>query len=166
MDNIWCPWRMEFIEGKKAGVGGECVFCGLGAQSPSAKNLVLAKGKEAFVVMNRYPYSNGHLLVVPYPHEAKLKKLPASTYQEILWFTSECMEILADCFKAEGFNCGMNSGRVAGCGILDHVHWHVVPRWEGDTNFMSVLADVRLMPEYLAESYKKLEGSFQKLTKK
>lgn len=166
MDNIWCPWRMEFIEGKKEKREGDaCIFCELGGAPPGEDNLVLARGRESYVVMNRYPYNNGHLLIVPYSHAAQLKDLPPSSYEEILQLMSESMEVLSRSFRAEGFNCGMNAGRVSGCGILDHVHWHVVPRWTGDTNFMPVLSDIRLMPEYLGETYRKLKGPFEKLGK-
>lgn len=164
MDNIWSPWRMEFIEDKRQKEGGApCVFCELGEQNPDNKNLVLYRGQQTYVVMNRFPYTNGHLLVVPFGHSAHLKELSSETHQEILGLTVQCMDIMKEALNAEGFNCGMNVGKVSGCGIEDHYHWHVVPRWNGDTNFMPVLADVRVMPDYLSKTYERLRPGFEKL---
>lgn len=163
MDNLWAPWRLEYIKDQRLkGEGGPCVFCELKAQTPSEKNLVLYHGQDVYVVMNRFPYANGHLLVVPYNHLAKLQELSSNCYQEILTLTARSMDILQATINAAGFNCGMNVGRIAGCGILDHFHWHIVPRWEGDTNFLPVLSDTRPMPEYLSQTYRKIIVGFQK----
>lgn len=164
MDNLWAPWRMEFILDQRQKTGGApCVFCELSPAKPDDKNLILAKGKTVYIVMNRFPYTNGHLLIVPYKHLAHLKELPSETHQEILALTARSMDILSEGIKAEGFNCGMNVGRVAGCGILDHYHWHVVPRWNGDTNFLPVLTGgVRAMPEYLSQTYHRLIKEFER----
>lgn len=164
MDNLWAPWRMEFILDKRLKEGGgPCVFCELSKATPNDQNLVLARGKENYVVMNRFPYTNGHLLIVPYQHLAELKDLSQKSHQEICFLASQSMQLLREALKAEGFNCGINVGRVSGCGILDHFHFHVVPRWTGDTNFLPVLSESRSMPEYLSETYQRLEKYFKKM---
>lgn len=163
MDNIWSPWRMEFIQDKRfKGEEGPCIFCELGKAKPDNKSLVLRRAKENYIVMNKFPYTNGHLLIVPFQHTPDLKSLSPAAHQEMLSLMGESMDILSSCLKAEGFNCGLNVGRVAGCGILQHCHWHVVPRWHGDTNFLPVLCGTRIMPEYLSATYDRLAGSFQK----
>lgn len=155
---------MEFIEGKRyREEDGPCVFCELKEKTPDSENLVLHRGEKNYVVMNRFPYTNGHLLIIPYSHLTHLKDFEPSGYQEILELMAQSMEILREALKAEGFNCGLNVGRVSGCGILNHFHWHVVPRWSGDTNFLPILSDVRQMPEYLSQTYKRLEPGFQQL---
>jgi len=167
MDNIWTPWRMEFIKDSRLkGEEGPCIFCELATVKPNNKNLVLARGKENYVVMNKFPYSNGHLLIVPYQHQKRIQDLPAGAHQEMMQMMGKGMDILSDCLEAQGFNCGLNVGRVAGCGVLDHCHWHVVPRWSGDTNFLPVLSDTRQMPEYLATTYDRLADRFQGLNVK
>lgn len=165
MDNLWAPWRMEFIQDKRLkGEPGPCVFCELRAGGPGDQNLVLHRGKEVYVVMNRFPYTNGHLLVCSNDHVAELKDLSAAARAELLDWTAKSMAILREALEAQGFNCGLNVGRVAGAGILDHFHWHIVPRWKGDTNFLPVMADVRQMPEYLSETWRRLEPAFSRLS--
>lgn len=164
MDNLWAPWRMEYIQDtRKKGKNGGCIFCEMKEARPGQASLVLARGSSSYVVMNRYPYNNGHLLVVSYDHAADLKNLKPDTHREILWFMGESMAILTDCLQARGFNCGLNVGQVSGGGIPDHIHWHVVPRWPGDTNFLPVLSETRSMPEYLGETFKRLEKRFSEL---
>jgi len=163
MDNIWSPWRMEFIKDKRFKEGGApCIFCELKTLTPSTENLVLYKGEAVYVVMNRFPYTNGHLLIIPNAHSSNLD-LGAKADQEILKLMAASIDILRNTLNAEGFNCGLNLGKVAGAGIADHLHWHIVPRWNGDSNFMPVMSSHRLMPEYLSETYKRLEKGFQKL---
>ncbi|OGQ04644.1 MAG: hypothetical protein A2W61_00910 [Deltaproteobacteria bacterium RIFCSPLOWO2_01_44_7] len=164
MDKLWAPWRMEYIQDTRVKTEeGECIFCHLAKQTPDDKSLVLARGKESYVVMNRFPYNCGHLLIVPYQHTANLSDLSKEGQQETIWLLDKSLQILEECMKATGFNCGLNLGKNAGGGILDHFHWHVVPRWQGDTNFLPVLAQAKPMPEYLSETYKKLEKGFQNL---
>ena len=164
MDNIWSPWRMEFIhDQRQKGKEGPCVFCELKEQVPNNKNLVLHKGKQVYVVMNRFPYTNGHLLVLPYAHLTHLKELNSDGQQEIMKLMAESMDILRAALHVDGFNCGMNVGKVSGCGIEDHFHWHIVPRWVGDSNFMPILSDMRLMPQYLSDTYQHLIEGFKKL---
>lgn len=164
-EHLWAPWRMEFIKDKRFKTGeGPCVFCELKGQMPGDQNLVLYQGKNNYIVMNRFPYTTGHLLIVSHEHTANLKQLPKNSYEEILNLTAEGMEILKEVLGAEGFNCGLNVGRVGGCGILDHFHWHIVPRWTGDTNFLPVVGEARSMPEYLNETYQRLIDKFEKLS--
>lgn len=143
--------------------GGVCVFCELAEAPLNEKSLVLHRGEHNYVVMNRFPYVNGHLLVIPYSHKARLKDLEGESHKEIMSLSATCMDILEKGLNAQGFNCGLNVGRVAGAGILDHFHWHIVPRWEGDSNFLPVLGGARTMPEYLSETYKRIKPLFEKL---
>jgi len=153
---------MDFIQRAHDGLEGECVFCASQKASDAREALVLYKGKSVFVVMNKYPYTNGHLLIIPNRHLAELSELNADEQQEILSLSAKSIEILRENFKAAGFNCGFNFGRAAGAGILDHLHFHIVPRWVGDTNFLPVLSDIRTMPEYLHDTYDRLLPAFQK----
>ena len=142
-----------------------CPFCRIGDSvvGNDAANLVLYRGRHHFVVLNKYPYNSGHLMIVSNVHTGDLEKLSKESHHEMIHLMAASMEIAKAAIGAEGFNCGLNVGRVAGAGILDHVHFHVVPRWNGDTNFMPVLADTKAMPEYLEKTYNKLVGGFKKL---
>lgn len=160
-DRLWAPWRLDYIQSVKDETA--CVFCRIRDSKKDADNLVLLRGKYNYVVLNRYPYCSGHLMVVSNDHTGELKSLSTEAHHEILSLMGDSMEILKESIGAQGFNCGVNMGRVAGAGILDHFHFHVVPRWAGDNNFMPVLADTKTMPEYLEKTYAKLAGGFQKL---
>ena len=163
MDRLWAPWRIQFIQDLRDQKGG-CVFCEMvNQQNNDKENQILYRGKNIFVVMNKYPYNNGHLLVIPYSHKAKLVDLKPQERQEMLTAVSFCTEIIEKELNADGFNCGMNIGKAAGAGIEDHLHLHVVPRWVGDSNFLPVLSDTRSIPEYLQDTYSKLISSFDKL---
>lgn len=157
MKHIWSPWRMKFIE--KAKKGYRCIFC-----ENNKRNLVLFKGRCCFVMMNKYPYNNGHLMIVPYEHKAEILDLKPDTQKELINLTGQSVRILKKILKCDGANCGMNLGRVAGAGIAGHIHMHVVPRWQGDSNFMPVIADTKSMPEYLSKTYKKLKPEFDGVT--
>lgn len=139
---------------------GPCIFCELPKQKKSPRNLILHKGKKAFVILNRYPYSNGHLMVVPKRHLEGLEKLTPSEHAELGVLVTRSVAVLKKAFKPQGFNIGMNLGRVAGAGIEDHVHTHVVPRWIGDASFMPVIGNSRVIPEALKETYRKLARIF------
>ncbi|MGQ0792760.1 MAG: HIT family protein [Deltaproteobacteria bacterium] len=152
MKPIWAPWRIDYITGEKR---SGCVFCDKPKEGSDRGNLILFQGVAAFIIMNRYPYTNGHLMVVPYRHTSELSELDAAERLEIMNLAARCVQIL-ECIKPDGFNIGMNLGRVAGAGIDEHLHLHIVPRWSGDTNFMPVIADVKVMPEYLGDTYAKL----------
>ncbi len=157
MKRIWAPWRMQFISMKKP---RGCFLCENPRQDDDVKNYILFRGIKNFVILNNYPYNPGHLMVAPYRHVASLEDLTAEERNEHFEIVSRCIEVLRREMSPEGFNVGMNLGKVAGAGMADHVHTHVVPRWQGDTNFMPVLADVKVLPEALAETYEKLKGKF------
>ncbi len=155
---LWAPWRMAYIGGTR---GDGCLFCDKPHERADRKNLILCRGPLTYVVMNLYPYANGHLMIVPYRHCSDLGQLSPEESLEIMQAAQRCTRILQTAFRAEGFNVGFNLGKVAGAGIAEHVHLHVVPRWLGDTNFMPVLADTKVMPEYLEVGYDTLSPLFQ-----
>lgn len=161
MDSLWAPWRMEYIE--KVGKEGGCFFCKVAGEKDDRKNLILHRGREAFVVMNRYPYNNAHLMIVPYAHTADMLALSSLCRDEVLLLCGRSMKLLAELLGSEGFNCGMNIGEVAGVGVRDHIHMHLVPRWVSDVNFMPALGETKVIPAYLEDTYDKLIGSFSKL---
>lgn len=147
---IWAPWRIEYIlSDKEAG----CFLCKMMAEDNDRENLLLKRGKTCAVVMNRYPYNNGHLMVAPYRHLEHLKDMTAEERAEMTDLSIEAVEILKAELKPDGLNLGYNLGAAAGAGLKDHIHQHIVPRWTGDTNFMPVLADTRVMPQALLEQY-------------
>jgi ATP adenylyltransferase len=150
---LWAPWRLEYIQ--SADEQEECVFCFAPGRDDDA-GLVLHRGKHAFVLLNRYPYASGHLMVAPYRHEGAFGRLLPEEALEIYQLAATGVSVLEAAMAPQGFNLGWNLGRVAGAGIVDHVHQHVVPRWAGDTNFMPVLADVKVMPEALEATRRKL----------
>ena len=171
MERLWAPWRMEFILQEK---GGNCFLCdavGAGApvRVPSGRAelegrsadadrelLVLERGTRAFVIMNRYPYNNGHLLVAPNRHGGEFGELTPEESAEVMALAQRWQRIICEVMKAEGFNLGLNLGHCAGAGVPGHVHVHIVPRWEGDTNFMPVLGETRVIPELLVQTYDRL----------
>ncbi len=157
MEQIWAPWRIEYIQMEKA---EGCVLCDKPRQSSDAQNYILYRGDKNFIIMNSYPYNPGHLMVSPYRHIASLEQLTDEELNEHFEIVSRSIKILRQVFNPSGFNIGINMGKVAGAGIDDHFHTHIVPRWQGDTNFMPVISDVRVLPEALAETYEKLKGKF------
>jgi len=157
MEHLWAPWRIEYI--KKADEVG-CIFCQKPAEESDASNYILYRGQKNFIIMNSYPYSPGHLMIAPYRHIANLDELTDEELCEHYELVRRSVAILRKVFKPDGFNIGMNLGRVAGAGIDKHIHSHIVPRWAGDTNFMPVIANTNVVNEALSESYKKLAGKF------
>jgi len=155
---LWAPWRMAYIDGPRP---DGCLLCDLPREVDDRRNLILHRGPRTYVVMNRYPYNNGHLMIVPYRHCADLNQLSPEDSLEIMQESQRTTRILHGRFGAEGFNVGINLGKAAGAGVADHVHMHVVPRWKGDTNFMPVLADTKVMPDYLESTYEKLVPFFR-----
>ncbi|MEP0767494.1 MAG: HIT domain-containing protein [Fimbriimonadia bacterium] len=155
MERIWAPWRLEYVEVAAEQHG--CIFCEKPAAQADEENLILFRGKTAFVILNLYPYSNGHLMVAPYKHAASLTELSEPELLELITLTRDATEWLKRAYHPSGMNIGMNLGRVAGAGIEGHIHMHVVPRWAGDTNFMAVLGDTRVIPEGLRRSYERLK---------
>ena len=157
MKRIWSPWRMAYIEGEKQ---KGCIFCDKTLEDQDSDNLILLRGEHCFVMMNRYPYTNGHLMVVPYVHVDSPTALPPETLMEMMNLVNIALEVLRESMHSDGFNVGMNLGASAGAGIADHIHMHVVPRWTGDTNFMPVLGDTRVIVEGLQACYDKLRPLF------
>ena len=154
MERLWAPWRMSYIGQIPEGEG--CFLCRIRQGSDDEANLVLARREKTFVVLNRFPYNNGHTLICPNEHAGTLEALSTETLCELMRTTSDVMKVLQREMRPDGFNVGMNFGRVAGAGLPDHLHLHVVPRWSGDTNFMPVLADVKVIPQALEELRQKL----------
>lgn len=162
MKQLWAPWRMEFLTDAKDQKLG-CVFCTLPQEDDDRKNLILNRGEKVFVIMNKYPYNNGHVMVVPKLHVARMDQLPDEDLAEMALTVKRAVKAIESAYKPEGFNLGMNLGASAGAGIKDHLHMHVVPRWIGDTNFMPVLSDTKSMPQHLATSYDQLYEHFRRL---
>jgi ATP adenylyltransferase len=150
MDTIQAPWRIDYIKGEKS---GGCILCDAAKSDDDRKSLVLARGALAFVMMNKYPYTNGHLMVSPYAHIGAITEIPPEMWTEIMTLAQLAVRALEATAQPHGFNLGINVGRVAGAGVQDHLHLHIVPRWTGDVNFMPVLADVRVVNEHIEETY-------------
>jgi ATP adenylyltransferase len=153
MEQLWAPWRLEYIE--RADEHDGCIFC-RALEGDDETGLVLHRGRQAFALLNRFPYASGHLMVAPVRHIGEFSELDDGEILEIHRLAGQGIGALAQTYGPQGFNLGWNLGRIAGAGVTDHVHLHVVPRWAGDTNFMPVLADVKVIPEHLAESRRKL----------
>ena len=157
MEHLWAPWRTQYIQ--KAKEEG-CILCQKPAENNDEPNCILYRGKKNFIIMNTYPYNTAHLMVAPYRHVANLDELTDRERGEHFEIVSRCVRVLRRVFSPDGFNVGMNLGRVAGAGIDKHIHTHIVPRWVGDTNFMPVIADTKVVNEALAETYQRLKGEF------
>jgi ATP adenylyltransferase len=150
MKVIFAPWRMEFINGKRE---KGCVFCTRFRRKQDRKDLILDRGEFSFVILNKYPYNNGPLMVVPYRHIASLEELTPEEFHEMFSFLSQAERTMKKCMKPQGFNMGINLGKAAGAGIEDHLHIHLVPRWLADTNFWPVVAETKSMPQHLMKTY-------------
>jgi len=151
---------MEYIESTNK--EDRCIFCIAQANQDSAENLIAHRGERAYVILNRYPYTSGHLMVVPFEHKAGLEELDPVTRAEMMELTTRCMTVLRKVYNPQAFNMGANIGEVAGAGVKGHVHLHIVPRWRGDTNFMSTLGTSRVLPELLEDTYQRIKNGFQK----
>lgn len=160
MEKIWAPWRMAYI-GMEAPSG--CIFCDKPGAGDDRGELILHRGARAFIVMNKFPYNNGHLMVAPYRHTADLPGLTAEEQAEIMALTGYCARLLGEAFGPDGYNVGMNLGKTAGAGVADHLHMHVVPRWDGDTNFMPVLGETKVLPDALFPGYDRLKAAGDRL---
>ncbi len=158
MNHLWSPWRMAYIENHKK--DNDCVFCIAQAKADSAENLIAFRGKLAYVILNRYPYTSGHLMVVPFGHKSNLEGLDAEVRAEMMELATRCTTVLRKVYKTETFNIGINIGEAAGAGVLGHVHIHIVPRWAGDTNFMSTTGGTRVLPEALEDTYQRVKEGF------
>lgn len=157
MEHLWAPWRIKYIE---KGIDKGCILCEKPSEGKDEENLILYRGEHNFIVMNLYPYNAGHLMVAPYRHTAAIDELKGEERNEHFALVSRGVSVLKKVMKPEGFNIGINSGRVAGAGVDKHIHTHIVPRWKGDTNFMPITADTSVINEALADTYKKLKKEF------
>ena len=162
---MWAPWRGDYVarEHNDGYSGSNCIFCTLPARDDDASTYVLHRGDLSYVIMNLYPYNNGHLMVVPFDHQESLVQLNAPTLAEMTHLLQKAQIILSEALRPEGFNMGINQGAAAGAGVAEHIHWHLVPRWGGDTNFMPVLDDTRVLPQDLDTTYTLLRPGFDAL---
>ena len=151
---LWAPWRLEYVQQADDAPG--CVFCRAAAEGPDEELLVVHRGERVFALLNKFPYSSGHLMIAPVRHAGDFASLAGEEASEVHALAGEAIAALDSVYAPDGYNLGWNLGRVAGAGIVDHVHLHVVPRWSGDTNYMPVLADVKVLPEHLTETRRKL----------
>jgi ATP adenylyltransferase len=158
MERLWSPWRHEYISQATTSKSNssECIFCDAQRSTDDEQSLVVHRGTFSFVILNRYPYISGHLMIAPYDHLAELDSAPKETTDELMDLAKRCQTALRSAYNPEGFNLGMNLGRVAGAGVADHFHLHMMPRWSGDTNFMTTVGETRVLPEDLNTTYQKL----------
>ena len=159
MKRIWSPWRMKYIEGHGKEEG--CIFCNALAKADNDENLIIKRGELAFVILNLYPYTSGHIMVAPMAHQPSLEFLDPASRAEMMELVSQSIEVLKGVYKPHAFNIGANIGEAAGAGEPGHVHLHIVPRWTGDTNFMATLGETRVLPEALEETYRRIRAGFQ-----
>jgi ATP adenylyltransferase len=158
MTQLWTPWRSAYMQQRKN--PGGCIFCDAAASDADEENLVIFRGEFIFVILNRYPYTSGHLMIAPYAHVSRLAYVSKAAAGEIIDFTRQAEEILERIYRPDGLNIGMNLGEAAGAGIEQHIHMHVLPRWRGDANFMTSVASTRVIPESLSDTYVKLRAAF------
>jgi ATP adenylyltransferase len=156
-ERLWAPWRLEYIKGPK---DDECIFCAKPAEGDDRASYIVRRGEHCFTILNAYPYNNGHLMVAPYRHVPSIEELDEEALLELMTMARESLGALRQVYGPEGFNLGINQGKVAGAGVEHHVHLHVVPRWGADTNFMPVIGDTRVLPQSLADSYDALTEAY------
>jgi ATP adenylyltransferase len=161
VQRLWTPWRRAFVEGND-NRADECFLCLVPAERDDRKKLVLFRGEHVYVLLNLYPYNSGHLMVAPYAHTGDLGSLEAAIANEMMQTTQRSVKALQRAYRPEGLNIGMNLGKPAGAGLPDHLHIHVVPRWTGDTNFMPVVGETKVLPESLDQTYERLEPLFRR----
>ena len=160
MKRIWAFWRMKYIATNTKEAG--CVFCNALAKNDTAENLIVMRGEHAFVILNKFPYTSGHVMVASMSHTATLEELDAAARAEMMELSTQCMSILRKVYNPQAFNLGANIGEAAGAGVPGHVHLHIVPRWNGDTNFMSTVGELRVLPEDLTETYRRVKDAWEK----
>ena len=161
MDHLWTPWRRAFVEGATTDALTACFLCAAPAAHDDRANLILLRAERAYVLLNLYPYNSGHLMIAPYAHTGDLATLDTAVAQEMMAVTQRCVGVLQKAYQPQGFNVGMNLGKPAGAGVPDHLHVHVVPRWSGDTNFMPIVAETKVLPETLDQTYARLAPLFR-----
>jgi ATP adenylyltransferase len=159
MQHLWAPWRIGYIRGPRE---EGCFLCRKSQENADDANFIVLRQRTCFALLNTYPYTAGHLMVAPYKHTGGMDELAAVEMAEMMEMVRECTRLLTRILKPQGFNIGLNIGAAAGAGVLDHLHWHIVPRWVGDTNFMPVLADARVLPQSLEELYRYLKEDLTK----
>jgi len=157
---IWAPWRLAYVSDASKDTEDECIFCAKPAEGDDEANLIVHRGESCFVILNLFPYTNGHLMVAPFTHTGRLQEIEPATIAEMMSLAQRSMNRLEEVYAPHGYNVGFNQGRSAGAGVEHHIHMHVVPRWGGDTNFMPVISDTRVMPQTLEQSYEALRGAF------
>jgi len=160
MDYLWTPWRYAYVSAAEK--TGGCVFCDLPKETDDSKTLIVHRGKRCFVILNAYPYTPGHVMVVPYAHLDELQKLPVEAANEMIALSQRMETVLRELYKPDGINLGMNIGKAAGAGIAGHIHMHVLPRWLPDANFLSVIAETRMLPETLDVTWKRMREAMQR----
>lgn len=158
MDYLWTPWRMKYIQERHTYDG--CIFCLAAQANNDEENFIFYRGKHVYMILNCFPYTSGHVMCVPYAHEGRLQDLTQATRSEMMDVVSKGVEVLQLVYQPDGFNVGLNLGELAGAGIAEHLHTHIVPRWSGDTNFMSSLANTRVLPETLPQAYDRIKKAW------
>lgn len=159
MEHIWAPWRLAYVTGGDKRPDDGCFLCAARDGTDDAATLVIARSKRCFAILNRYPYNPGHLMIAPNDHVPGIEDLSAAALTAMMVLAQRCLAALRATMRPEGFNMGINEGKVAGAGLADHVHYHIVPRWNGDTNFMPALGHVKVIPELLDDTYQKLQAA-------
>jgi ATP adenylyltransferase len=159
MDYLWTPWRYAFIT--SAGQASGCIFCDLPKLGDDRKARIVFRGKNCYIVLNAYPYTNGHVMVVPFTHLDELQKLPSDTAHEMIDLSQKMEHVLRQLYKPDGLNVGMNIGKAAGAGIAGHVHMHALPRWVADSNFVATVGETRVLPETLETTYERIRGALE-----
>lgn len=160
MEYLWTPWRMKYIQERHNYDG--CIFCLAAQDNHDEENFIFYRGEHVFMILNSFPYTSGHVMCVPYAHEGHLQDLTQATRAEMMDVVSKGVEVLQLVYQPDGFNIGINLGELAGAGIAEHLHTHIVPRWSGDTNFMSALANTRVLPETLPQAYERIKSAWEK----
>ncbi|MFQ3609920.1 MAG: HIT domain-containing protein [Fimbriimonadales bacterium] len=162
-ERLWAPWRMQYVSTANQPSEG-CIFCTKPAEPRDAENLIVARSSLCFAILNLYPYTSGHLMVVPYRHTSDFASLSPDESLDLFQLAQHCVRALEHTYRPDGFNIGFNLGRSAGAGIEGHLHMHIVPRWHGDTNYMTTIGEVRVLPETLEQTYERLKHALQEVS--
>lgn len=156
-ERLWAPWRLDYIKGPKP---DECIFCAKPEEDDDRANHIVQRGEHCFAILNAFPYNNGHLMIAPYRHVPSVEELEPDALLELMTMSQSALAALRGAYEPEGFNLGINQGKVAGAGVEHHIHQHIVPRWGADTNFMPVIANTRVLPQSLDDSYESVTGAW------
>jgi ATP adenylyltransferase len=162
MNYLWAPWRMPYLKNDLTDNDSECIFCVKTNTENDAAEHILYRDKHCFVTLNLYPYTNGHLLIVPYTHTGQLEDLSAEVAAGMMLTAQKAVHVLREAYQPEAYNMGINQGAAAGAGVVEHLHMHIVPRWKGDTNYMTVVGETRVIPEWIDETYRHLKTLWDK----